>query len=66
MKIFVFDRVENIAEKGENAGYRHFLLLLQCFKKPSPLRLLKSLYQTTQFWTGRNSKTFPNDILNVA
>ena len=24
--IFVFDRVENIVGKGENAGYQHFLL----------------------------------------
>ena len=29
--ISVFDRVENIMEKGENAGYQHFLLFLQCF-----------------------------------
>ena len=27
-----FDRVENIAGKGENAGYQHFLLFPQCFK----------------------------------
>ena len=31
--IFVFDRVENIVGKGENAGYQHFLLFLQCFPK---------------------------------
>ena len=29
--IFVFDRVENIVVKGENAGCQHFLLFLQCF-----------------------------------
>ena len=28
---FVFDRVENILGKGENAGYQHFLLFLKCF-----------------------------------
>ena len=28
-------RVENIVEKGENAGYQHFLLFLQCFQKAS-------------------------------
>ena len=28
-----FDMVENIVRKGENAGYRHFLLFPQCFKK---------------------------------
>ena len=29
--ISVFDRVENIVGKGENAGYQYFLLLPQCF-----------------------------------
>ena len=28
-----YDRVENIMGKGENAGYQHFLLFLQCFLK---------------------------------
>ena len=28
MMIFLFDRVENIVGKGENAGYQHFLLFL--------------------------------------
>ena len=27
------DRIENIVGKGENAGYQHFLIFLQCFKK---------------------------------
>ena len=31
--IFVFDRVENNVGKGENAGYQHFLLFPQYFKK---------------------------------
>ena len=30
---FVFDRIENIVGKGENAGDQHFLLFLQCFRK---------------------------------
>ena len=30
---FVFDRVENIVGKGENAGNQHFLLFPQCFQK---------------------------------
>ena len=33
MMIFVFDRVENIVGKGENAGYQHFLLFPQCFQR---------------------------------
>ena len=32
---FVVGRVENIVGKGENAGYRHFLLFPQCFQKSS-------------------------------
>ena len=31
--ILDFGRVENIAGKGENAGYRHFLPFQQCFQK---------------------------------
>ena len=33
MMISVFNRVENIVGKGENAGYQHFLLFPQCFQK---------------------------------
>ena len=29
---FVLGRVDNIVEKGENAGYQHFLLFQQCFQ----------------------------------
>ena len=32
---FVLGRVENFVGKGENAGYQHFLLFLQCFQKVS-------------------------------
>ena len=35
MIISVFDRVENIVGKGENAGHQHFLLFPQCFEKVS-------------------------------
>ena len=34
-QIFFYGRVENIAGKGENAGYKHFLLFSQCFQKAS-------------------------------
>ena len=33
--IFVFDNIENMVGKGENAGYQHFLLFPQCFQKAS-------------------------------
>ena len=32
---FAFGRVENIVIKGENAGYQHFLLFPQSFRKAS-------------------------------
>ena len=40
--IFAFDKVENIVEKGENAGYQHFLLFPQCFQKSFFLKVVKS------------------------
>ena len=36
---FVFDRFEHIIRKGENAGFQHFLLFLQCFQQVSSLKL---------------------------
>ena len=33
MMISLYDKVENIVGKGENAGYQHFLLFPQCFQK---------------------------------
>ena len=30
---FLLERVENSVGKGENAGYQHFLLFPQCFRK---------------------------------
>ena len=38
---FFLEWVENIAGKGENAGYQHFLLFPQCFQKPPFKRSLK-------------------------
>ena len=35
MMIPVFDKVETAVGKGENAGYKHFLLFQQCFQKAS-------------------------------
>ena len=40
-KKFVLRSVENIVGEGENAGYQHFLLFLQCFQKASFSRLVK-------------------------
>ena len=37
MMISLFNRVENTAGKGENAGFQHFLLFPQCFPMPSSL-----------------------------
>ena len=41
MTIRVADWVENIAGKGENAGYQNFLLFSECFQKASFRRSLK-------------------------
>ena len=37
MQISLLHRVGNTEEKGENAGYQHFLLFPQCFPRPSSL-----------------------------
>ena len=42
MMIFVFDRVENIVGKGENAGYQHFLLFPTMFSKGLFVKVVKS------------------------
>ena len=42
LMISLFDEVENLVEKEENAGYQHFLLFPQCFPKPSSLGVVKS------------------------
>ena len=66
----VFDRVENIVRKGENAGYKHCLIFPQCFQKASFTESSKTdsifrwlcnvsqstLYQMTKFWTCPNWK----------
>ena len=41
--ISLFDKVENIVGKGENAGYQHFLLFPHCFQKASDVGSLKVL-----------------------
>ena len=33
MIISVFDKIENIMGKGENAGYQHFILFPRCFQR---------------------------------
>ena len=38
---FVFERIENIVGKEENAGYQHFLLFPQCFQKAFYSRVSK-------------------------
>ena len=39
--LFVSNKVENIVEKGENAGYQHFLLFPTTFSKGIFLRVVK-------------------------
>ena len=52
MLIPCFDRVENIVGKGENAGYQHFLLFQQCFKKAFYTALLKLMIVWSRIKTG--------------
>ena len=66
----VFHRIENIVGKGENAGYRYFLLLPQCFQKaffpPVHQKLslcgkgLKNIVKSTGKGAPGNSKTYIN------
>ena len=44
--VYVFDRVENIVRKEQNAGYQHFLLFPQRLRKASFSRSL-TLSQTS-------------------
>ena len=39
--ISILDEVEKTVRKRENASYQHFLLLPQCYPKPSSLGSLK-------------------------
>ena len=41
MMIYVFDIIENIVGKGENAGYQHFLPFLQSFQMALYLGVIK-------------------------
>ena len=41
MMISASDKKENFAAKGENAGYRRFLLFPQCFQNPSCCKAVK-------------------------
>ena len=41
--IYVLDRVKNIVEKGENAGFQHFAAFPTMFSKALFLRVVKSL-----------------------
>ena len=46
-------------EKGENAGYHHFLLFPQYFQKHL-FRVHLTLYHTTLLFTTLRNKTFEN------
>ena len=52
MMSIVSERIENIVEKEENAGYQHFLLFPQCFQKPGLLKL-KILFSRVEDYLSR-------------
>ena len=58
---FVAERVENILEKGENAGYQHFLLFQKCFQKPPSLGLLTPYFIDTNL-THQQETAFENIV----
>ena len=41
MMVFVYEKVENIVGKGENAGYQHFLFFQQGFQRAFSTESLK-------------------------
>ena len=45
----VFDKVENMLEKGENAGYLQFVLFLQCCNFSFSYNVLKSSFFKSGF-----------------
>ena len=58
MIISVFDIVENIVGKGENAGYQQFLLFPQCFEKASFPRMSKDVI----VWEWVKKRPFENIV----
>ena len=53
--------LENIVGTGENAGYQHFHLFPQCFKKPPFKRFINPLL-TDQLWTLSKFKDFADNF----
>ena len=65
MMISVFDRVENIVGKGEDAGYQHLLLFPECFQKASFLGSFKVeiVWKRVRQWSSllaREKRPFEN------
>ena len=65
IKISVSYPVGSIVEKGENAGYQHFLLFPQCFQKASPLGSFNSL-PNNMVLDLTKWKAFADDKINEA
>ena len=62
--ISLSDAVENIVEKGENAGYQHFLLFHAMFSKAFYFRVIKSrdcMVRVNIPFITRCINPFPND-----
>ena len=58
MTISVFNKVENIVRKGENAGYQHFLLYPHCFPKASSFGIFKTQDRLVKDWTAMHNTAF--------
>ena len=61
MMNFVLDEVENIVGKGENAGYQHFLLFLQCFQISPFFRVVRTRDGVRKSQTEHSEEELIND-----
>ena len=64
MMIFVFDSIQNIVGKVENAGYQHFRLFPQCFQNVLLCRVVISLdcvvesYSLAEWWQHKLNEAY--------
>ena len=66
---FHMGRLENIAGKGENAGYQYFLLFPQCFQKASfsgSLKVVKSWDCVEKSYEIKSLSALQNSMVPVA
>ena len=65
MIISIFESVENIVGKGENAGYQHFLLFQQCFEKKLLFQKGQNVSLCGNGLTSLRRKTLENVVAHI-